>query len=65
MSNDMSYKFKKEEVKKDGSYYLKKGLGKREKPFITPYEYGSIKNRNKRGYDRWLNFQVKIIKKLC
>ena len=52
MSNDISYKFKKEEVKKNGSHCLKRGPGKREKPFITPYEYGSIKNRNKRGHDR-------------
>ena len=52
MSNDISYKFKKEEVKKNGSYYLKKGPGKREKPFITPYEYGSIKIEIKRGRDR-------------
>ena len=49
MSNDISYKFKKEEVKKNGSYYLKKGFGKGREPFITPYEYGSIKNRNKKG----------------
>ena len=52
MSNDISYKFKKEEAKKNGSYYLKKGFGKRREPFITPYEYGSIKNRNKKRRDR-------------
>lgn len=28
MSNDISYKFKKDEVKKNGSYYLKKDLVK-------------------------------------
>lgn len=45
MSNDLSYKFRKEETSKNGSYYLKKGFGKHEKPLITPYEYGSIKSK--------------------
>lgn len=44
MSNDLSYKYKKEEANKNGSYYFKHGFGKNEKPFITPYEYGCLKN---------------------
>ena len=52
MSNDLTYKYKKDETTKYGSYYLKKGFGKYEKPILTPYEYGSIKigerNRKKR-----------------
>ena len=59
MSNDISYKFKKEEVKKNGSYYLKKGFGKGREPFITPYEYGSIKNRDKKGRNQWLKISKK------
>lgn len=52
MSNDMSYKFRKEETAKNGSCYLK-GFGRREKPFMTPYEYGSAKNTyKKRGAKR-------------
>lgn len=47
MSNDMTYKYRKEETQKNGSCYLKKGFGKREKPFMTPYEYGTTKNKSK------------------
>lgn len=48
MSDNLTYKFKKEETNKNGSCYLKRGLGKRENPNMTPYEYGSIKSK-KRG----------------
>ena len=43
MSNDLTYKYKKYEINKYGSYYFKKGFGRYEKPILTPYEYGSIK----------------------
>ena len=48
MSNDLTYKYRKEEINKNGSYYMKKGIGRNEKPFMTPYEYGCIKSRKKR-----------------
>lgn len=48
MSNDLNYLFKKEEIKTNGSYYYAKGLGKNEKPPLTPYEYGAIKSKRKR-----------------
>lgn len=47
MSNDMSYHYRKEESKKNGSYYMKHG-GKREKPQISPYEYGAILEKKRR-----------------
>lgn len=50
MSKDLSYLYKKEEANKNGSYYFKTGYGKHEKPFMTPYVYGSIKE--KRGKKR-------------
>ena len=50
MSNDLTYSFRKEEIQKNGIAYYKKRLGRREKVFMTPYEYGSIKNEfKKRG----------------
>lgn len=53
MSNDMTYKFRKEETNKNGSLYFKKGFGRRENPTMTPYEYGSVKNKSKkRGVKR-------------
>lgn len=48
MSNDLTYKFRKEEIQKNGTAYYKKGFGRREKVFMTPYEYGSIKNESKK-----------------
>lgn len=48
VSNDLTYKYRKEEIQKNGSCYLKTGLGKHEKPFMSPYEYGSLKNESKK-----------------
>lgn len=48
MSNDLSFKFKKQEIKRNGSYYYSHGYGKREKPFMTPSDYGCIKSKEKR-----------------
>ena len=45
---DLSYDFKKQETKENGSYYYKKGMGKREIPSMSPYEYGSLLSRKKR-----------------
>lgn len=45
MGKDISYLYRKEEVKKNGSYYLKKN---NEKPQITPYEYGAILEKKKK-----------------
>ena len=47
MGNDVSYKFKKEESNKYGSAYYKKGYGKKEAPYMTPYEYGGAKSRKR------------------
>lgn len=44
---DLSYDFKKQETK-NGDYYYKKGMGKREIPSMPPYEYGSLLSRKKR-----------------
>lgn len=49
MSDNLAYKYRKEEINKNGSVYLKKGWGKRKKPFMTPYEYGCIKSKRKGG----------------
>lgn len=49
MSNDLTYKYRKEESNKNGSIYFKSGNGKRQKPFMSPYEYGCIKSKRKRG----------------
>lgn len=29
-------------------YFFKKGMGRREKPLMTPYEYGSARNAYKK-----------------
>ena len=47
MSNDLTYRYQKEEINKNGSYYMKKGFRKHEKPFISLYEYGCLKSRRK------------------
>ena len=47
MSNDLTYRYQKEEINKNGSYYMKKGFGKHEKPVISPYEYGCLKSRRR------------------
>ena len=47
--NDLSYEFKKQETKKNGSFYYKKGMGKREISDMSPYQYGSLLSRKKRG----------------
>ena len=53
MSNDLTYKYRKDETTKYGSYYFKKGFGRYEKPILTPYEYGSIKIGERRRKKRW------------
>ena len=53
MSNDLTYKYRKDEINKYGSYYFKKGFGMYEKPILTPYEYGSIKIGERRRKKRW------------
>ena len=52
MSNDLTYKYRKDETTKYGSYYFKKGFGRYEKPILTPYEYGSIKIGERRRKKR-------------
>lgn len=52
MSNDLTYKYRKDEINKYGSYYFKKGFGRYEKPILTPYEYGSIKIGERRRKKR-------------
>ena len=47
MSNDLTYRYQKEEINKNGSYYMKKDFGKHEKPVILPYEYDCLKSRRR------------------
>lgn len=53
MSNDLTYKYRKDEITKYGSFYFKKGFGRYERPILTPYEYGSIKIGERRRKKRW------------
>lgn len=46
---DLSHDFKKQESKQNGSSYYKKGLGKKEKPQMTPYEFGTLLSKKKKG----------------
>lgn len=50
MAKDVFYDFKKQETKTNGNYYFRKGFGKNEKPsYITPYQYGTLLEKKKKG----------------